>query len=125
MELLTGDDQGVADLPPDDQEDHLLPLDIIQDAEVSHSKLELGHGIGPEPLDRLGGYRGPIAEPGEDRGLQGPPLVSGQGLQLRLGLVGDRDSEGHRRTLDRRVHDRQVSSQRPHADASGFFASSA
>jgi hypothetical protein len=125
MEFLSRDDQFVADLPADDQEDHLFALDIIEHAEGARAKVELGHGVGSEPLDRLGGRRRLIAEPGKDRGLQGPPLVYGQGSQLLFGLVSDRDSEGHRWTLDRRVRDRHLASQHPRPDASALLVSAA
>jgi hypothetical protein len=100
MELLTLHHQGVADLPPDDQEDNLFAFDIIQDAEVTSPQLEFGQRIGPQPFDGLGRRCRPVREPGEDRGPQNSLLAGGQGTHLRLGLPRDRDSEGHRGTLD-------------------------
>ena len=41
MELLATDNQCIADLPPDQQEDDLLSRDIIQDAKVTHPEFEL------------------------------------------------------------------------------------
>jgi hypothetical protein len=121
MELLTGDDQGIAHLATDDQQDDLIPFDIIEDAEVAHPQLVLRHRVGPEPLDGPGGGHRLVAEPGEDRSLQSPTLTSGESVQLRLGLAGGHDSEGHRGTLGCRIRDHPPASHRPHAAARGLF----
>jgi hypothetical protein len=42
MEFLAIDDQGIADLTPDDEEDDFLIHNIIQDSKVAYSEFELG-----------------------------------------------------------------------------------
>jgi hypothetical protein len=77
MELLIADDQCIADLMPDDQEDDLVAVDILQHPEVAHAQLEPGQGIGTEFLDRPGHRRGLIRELRRDRRLQYPLIPAG------------------------------------------------
>ena len=84
--LVAGRVPVVADLSPHDQMDDFLIHDSFQDAEFSHPQFELGHGVGPKPLDRPCRL---VAEAGEDSGLDSPLLTARQCLQLSLGLVGD------------------------------------
>jgi hypothetical protein len=97
MKLLASHDQRVADLPADDQEDHLLAFDIVQDAKIPCSQFEFGQGIGSQPLDGLRWDRRLIHEAHGDGGLQCPTFAGGQSPKLFLGLPRDCDPEGHRR----------------------------
>jgi hypothetical protein len=75
MELLAPDDQGVADLPPDDQEDDLLALDIIQDAEVARPQLKSATGSGRSRLIALVGVVGRSRSRARMAASRGPPFA--------------------------------------------------
>jgi hypothetical protein len=86
MELLVSDDELVANLAPDHQQNHFLSINIIQHPQVLDSQFKLGKGVGTQPLDRLrrGGWS--ILEFRENRHLHDPLFPSRKAPQLRLGI---------------------------------------
>jgi hypothetical protein len=64
IKLLALHYQLVANLAPDDEDDDFVSLDIIQGAQFTRAKLELGQRIGPHAFDRL---RGLMLKPGKNR----------------------------------------------------------
>jgi hypothetical protein len=72
MKYLVAHDQGVSNLPADEQEDHLgiFHFHIIEHAEAADTQFELGEWIGAKFLDCLGRQGGLVAKSGQDGGLQ-------------------------------------------------------
>jgi hypothetical protein len=70
MKLLTFHDLLVAFLPPYDQDNNFLFLDIIQGTQVARAKLEFGQRIRPQAFDCSCRGRGLVREPGQDGRFQ-------------------------------------------------------
>jgi hypothetical protein len=58
IEFLAFDNQFVSHLAPDDEDDHFVSLDIIQDAQVSCPQFKLGNGLGRSRLIAFVGTAG-------------------------------------------------------------------
>jgi hypothetical protein len=94
MELLAFDDQFVADLAADEEDDNLVFIDIIQDPQVSDTQLEVRKWIGAEALDGFRGCRRLVQESGLDRSFQDPLFTHGQRPELPVRVLRDSDLEG-------------------------------
>jgi hypothetical protein len=96
MELLPADNQRVADLPADDQDNNFIAFDIVQDPGIARAEFELRQGVRPQLLDGPGKCRGLVLESRGNGGLQDPLIPCRQRSELLLGGLGDRDTERHR-----------------------------
>jgi hypothetical protein len=104
MELLTGHNQFVVNLPPDDEKDDLGLFHIIQDPEVAHPQLGLSERIRPQPLDGSRRGRRLVLEPYPDGGFQDALVADWQRPQLGFGVCRNGDPECHRRLSQRLRH---------------------
>jgi hypothetical protein len=97
MELFASHDQFVSDLPSDDQQDHfgIVPLDIIQHAKILNTELKLRQRIRPKAADRLRRGRRFVTQPSRDCRLNDPLFTSGQGSQLCVRFVSNRNAKRH------------------------------
>jgi hypothetical protein len=95
MKFLAFHNQLVADLAPDNQNDNFVSFDIIQGPQITCPQLELGQGIGTQPLDRFRGRRGLVLQPGQDGRLQDSLFASRQRPELPVGVFRDGDLERH------------------------------
>src|SRR5262249_35368826 len=74
-ELLPGDDQLVADLPPHHGDDDFPSFDVVQNPEITRSQFVLSHGIGAQPLHGTRKGHRLVLKSSEDRCLQSPLIA--------------------------------------------------
>jgi hypothetical protein len=95
MELLSFHDQFIAYLSAHEERDNFAFIDIIQGTQVSYTQFIGRKKIGAQALDRFGGRRRLMLQPGQDRRLQDSLLAYWQRPELPIGLLGDRNLERH------------------------------
>jgi hypothetical protein len=96
MEFLAFHDQLVADLAADDKQDDFGLLNIIQRPQIADAELELRKRIGSKALNGSRGRGRLINQPGENCRLKIALIARGKRSQVRFGIGGYRDLEGHR-----------------------------
>jgi hypothetical protein len=95
MKFLTFHDESAADFAPDNQDDNLVSLDIIQGTQLAYPQFKLGERVGAQALDGFRGRRGLVLQPGQDRGFQDPLFAHRQRPELPGRLIRDGDAESH------------------------------
>lgn len=94
MKLLTFHNKCVADFPAYEKDDDFFSFNIVQYAQVACSQFELGEGIGTQAFDCLRWHGWLILQACQDGGFQSPLFASGQGFELPVCILGNRDSVG-------------------------------
>jgi hypothetical protein len=91
MELLAFDDEGIADLAPDDYNRHFAAprIHLVEDAKVTEPKLVLGKRVGAKRLDGPAERYRLIAEARGHPVADDPLLPDRQVQKLALGLLSD------------------------------------
>jgi hypothetical protein len=73
--FLALDNELVADLAPDNQDDDRIFLDIIQDTKVKRPQFKLSERIRTQALDRVRDHSGLVFQPGQNGVLQCSPIA--------------------------------------------------
>jgi hypothetical protein len=95
MKLHSLNHETIADFLANQQDQHVLLIDIVQHAEITDAHFPLREGIRSQRLDRPSDRRGRLRESGRDAILDDSLIVNRKPAQLSLRLVGDHDLEWH------------------------------
>ena len=97
MKFFASHDQFVADLPSDDQQDHLrvVPIDIIQHPKVLNTQFKLRQRIWPQATDRLRRDWRLVTQSSGDCRFNDALFTSQECLQLCVRFVGNRNMKRH------------------------------
>jgi hypothetical protein len=95
MELLTFDDQRIANFAAHEEHNNFAFIDIIQGTQVSRTQFEISKKIGAQAFDRFRRRRGLVLQPGHDSRFQDSLITERQRSQLSFSILGDRKLEWH------------------------------
>src|SRR6266404_3166154 len=96
VEFRAFEDEFVADVASDNQENNLVAFDIIQDAQVSCPKFKLAKRIVAETFDGFRGRRRLMFQSRDDCRFELALISGGQGSELPLSVFRDDNREGHK-----------------------------
>jgi hypothetical protein len=114
MKLLAFHNQFVSDFPSDDQDDNFIPFDIIQGTQVACPQLELSKRIRAQAFDRFRRLRRLMHQTGLDCRFHISLVACRQGPELAIGILRDRNLEGHGSASIKRLGQSPIGQPRVH-----------